>query len=247
NYEGNNGSLPSGGFGWTWFGDPSQKGMRQPGAWTFTLLPYLEQEELYSAAGSPTGARDAMVTPVSIFSCPSRLGPRVGTSMAWVVYYNFPGGPGNIPDTAFRGDYAACAGSGECEDPGPAYPLPKGWSPPYMGAKYNGATYQFSATKMLDLSHGSSNTYLYGEKYLCRDNYLDGFAGNDNEGVYVGFDNDSSRSSSWQPYRDASGFDSYYSFGSAHPGGFNMAFADGSVELLPYDIDMSVFSARGTR
>src|SRR5437763_1193542 len=70
NYEGNNGSLPSGGFGWTWFGDPSQKGIKQPGAWTFTLLPYLEQEETFSAAGSPAGARDAMVTPVSIFSCP---------------------------------------------------------------------------------------------------------------------------------------------------------------------------------
>src|SRR5438132_11463131 len=57
-YEANTGSLPSGGFGWTWFGDPGQKGARQPGAWTFTLLPYLEQEELFSRAGSAAGARD---------------------------------------------------------------------------------------------------------------------------------------------------------------------------------------------
>ena len=105
-------------------------------------------------------------------------------------------------------------------------------------AKYrdpqNGATYQYSATKLIDLSRGSSNTYLYGEKYLQRDNYLNGDAGNDNECVYAGFDNDNSRSSGWQPYRDAAGFDSYFSFGSAHPAGFNMAYCDGSVHSLTF-------------
>src|SRR5438067_1979817 len=42
NYHATAGSLPSGGFGWTWFADPSKKGRNQPGAWTFTLLPYIE-------------------------------------------------------------------------------------------------------------------------------------------------------------------------------------------------------------
>ena len=40
--------------------------------------------------------------------------------------------------------------------------------------------------------------------------------------------------------------DVYY-FGSAHPGGFNGIFADGSIRGLNYDIDVVLFNALGTR
>ena len=36
-------------------------------------------------------------------------------------------------------------------------------------------------------------------------------------------------------------------FGSAHSGGFNCIFADGSIQTLSYDIDVVVFNALGTR
>lgn len=38
-----------------------------------------------------------------------------------------------------------------------------------------------------------------------------------------------------------------FHFGSAHPGGINTVFADGSVHSIPYDIDLNVFNALGTR
>ena len=40
--------------------------------------------------------------------------------------------------------------------------------------------------------------------------------------------------------------DVYY-FGSAHSGGFNGVFADGSVRTLNYDIDVVLFNSLGTR
>ena len=38
-----------------------------------------------------------------------------------------------------------------------------------------------------------------------------------------------------------------YSFGSAHPGGMNALFADGSVTSISYDIDRETFNRLGHR
>jgi prepilin-type processing-associated H-X9-DG protein len=40
--------------------------------------------------------------------------------------------------------------------------------------------------------------------------------------------------------------DVYY-FGSAHTGGFNATFADGSVHTINYAVDIVIFNALGTR
>ena len=43
------GFFPSGGWGWNWVGDADRGfGRDQPGGWYFSLLPYVEQENLYN-------------------------------------------------------------------------------------------------------------------------------------------------------------------------------------------------------
>lgn len=71
--------FPSGGWGDMWLGVAERgSGPRQPGGWTFSILPFLEQASLMErAAGLTSGDalvryQELAVSPVSLFSCPSR-------------------------------------------------------------------------------------------------------------------------------------------------------------------------------
>lgn len=71
--------FPSGGWGDVWLGVAERgSGARQPGGWTFSVLPFLEQTSLMErVAGVTTGDavsryRELAATPVALFACPSR-------------------------------------------------------------------------------------------------------------------------------------------------------------------------------
>jgi prepilin-type N-terminal cleavage/methylation domain-containing protein len=71
--------LPSGGWGWGWVGDPDHGyGLGQPGGWIFSILPYLDQQNLHDMQSGTTGAARATAawtmiqTPLAIINCPSR-------------------------------------------------------------------------------------------------------------------------------------------------------------------------------
>ena len=53
-----------------------------------------------------------------------------------------------------------------------------------------GIVYVGSLIKMADVTDGTSNTYLLGEKYLCPDYYADGIDDGDNEDALMGDDTD---------------------------------------------------------
>ena len=110
------------------------------------------------------------------------------------------------------------------------------------------------------ITDGSSKTFILGEKYVRSDLY-DGGGPSDDRGWSEGWDPDLVRSTCFQPYADSDGYqfqaqgaddifgaekDIVY-FGSAHTGGFNGIFADGSVHTLNYDIDVVLFNALATR
>lgn len=115
-------------------------------------------------------------------------------------------------------------------------------------------------SKVID---GTSKTFILGEKYVRSDSY-EGGGKSDDQGFADGWDPDTIRSTCFQPYTDSDGVgflfqplnetgdlfgfdrDVYY-FGSPHPGGFNVAFADGSVHTFNYDIDVVTFNALATR
>jgi prepilin-type processing-associated H-X9-DG protein len=92
---------------------------------------------------------------------------------------------------------------------------------------------------------GMSNTLLLGEKRHSPLYYQSG-CWYDDRGWTDGWDPDVVRSTGWQPAQDDPS-KSGYEFGSAHSGGFNAAFGDGSVKFLMYAIDPTVFSNLGDR
>jgi prepilin-type processing-associated H-X9-DG protein len=116
-----------------------------------------------------------------------------------------------------------------------------------------------SPTKMAKITDGASKTIMIGEKYVRADTYLDG-SHSDDTGWTDGWDPDVMRCTCVPPLQDTSAIPlltgklgekdtPFYVFnlGSAHPGGFNAVFADGSVQTLNYDIDVFVLNALGTR
>ena len=100
---------------------------------------------------------------------------------------------------------------------------------------------------MAEVRDGASNTYLVGEKYLMPENYDNGSDPADNESIYLGCDWDYVRWTENPPIRDTSAKLDTYRFGSAHPGGFNAVFCDGSVHGMSYSIDPLVHQYLGNR
>jgi len=233
--------LPTGGWAWYWSGDPDRGfSRRQPGGWTYTVLPYIEQPALFqmgvgkSAAVKKPDLSQRGGTALRVFYCPTRRGSRT-----YPNYYNTCNS-NSIPQAA-RTDYAANTGTN-----GPLW-----WSAPASGDpsfadrpgfRYpqnaaNGVIFVLSTLPLAAITDGTSTTYLLGEKYLNPDRYLDGLEGTDNNPLYGGFDWDWQRWSANGMLRDRKGVSNYVSFGGSHPGTVNMAFCDGSVRGISFTID----------
>jgi prepilin-type N-terminal cleavage/methylation domain-containing protein len=248
NHESVYGFLPTGGWGWNWVGDANRgAGHRQPGGWTFSILPFVEQQDVYRLATSATGCAQMISTPLSLYNCPTR---RTGGPFAGGVHsYNNFGGV-NAPQMA-RTDYAANSGdnAGDENNGGPTN-LADGdtnWKWASYATTWTGVVFVGSEVHFSDIINGTSNTYLIGEKYLDPDNYLNGTDPGDNENMYVGFDNDTTRSTDYPPTQDKPGVQNTFWFGSMHPGGLNMLNCDGSVAVIAYNIDPAVFKQGGRR
>jgi prepilin-type processing-associated H-X9-DG protein len=193
---------------------------------------------------------------VPIYNCPSRRSggpfpnPGAGT-------YNSADAQGNAvtitSTTMARTDYAANCGDQATNEngAGPAdykTGLSSGWGSPWTGASQpTGVVYQKSLIRMRDIGKGTSNVYLAGERYIDAKLYETGSDPSDNESMYVGYDNDLYRTANNQPSQDTPGVQATDRYGSAHFGGFNMAYCDGHVDVITYDVNLTVFKAGGNR
>jgi len=139
-----------------------------------------------------------------------------------------------------------------------------GGASPNTGGEFVSGT--SSPTKSSQITDGTSNTMMIGEKFVRADWYEGGSWGDD-RGWTDGWAPDTMRLTGVTPRSDSDGF-TYtaafpdrsanaqallagtfivYNFGSAHSGGFNGAFADGSVHFLSFDIDPILFNNLGDR
>ncbi len=251
------GFLPGGGWGYAWTGDPDAgTGVQQPGGWTFSVLPYIEQQALHDlgsdgdpnnvTAAQRAGAKKRDQTPLASFNCPTRR--------ACLVYPR----PRSVSHLEYvNGDYfSEAAGLDYCANSGSTIIYEGQWprgSKPWDGG---GICHAGAVVKMADIKDGTSNTFLLGEKYIWPDHYFDGLDDGDDHGMYEGHGCDITRwctydsskpENTYPPQQDTPGLPRYWSFGSAHANSLNMSLCDGSVQQISYSIDPRIASLLANR
>jgi prepilin-type N-terminal cleavage/methylation domain-containing protein len=127
NHESTHKFLPSGGWCYDWGPDPDRGfGANQPGGWAYSILPFIEQQNLWNlgsgaAYGSPARQQaqaQLITTYVSALRCPSRGAPELQLSMWNNPVKNMGNWIQNIAMTqgVFKTDYAANSGDAQFWD-----------------------------------------------------------------------------------------------------------------------------------
>ncbi len=259
--------LPTGGWGYYWIGDPDKGyGVNQPGGWAYNILGYIElQNQRNLGAGitdKPTRyahLTTLVSTPVPDYVCPSKRGVTVYplAKRHPFLAYNLPTCTNDNGCVLFRGDYRANAGNkspGDQTGPGLAEISRYAW----RTKQYNGVVFQRSLIKMGQITDGTVQTLLVGEKYINVTNAENGEDGSDDQCVYTGHDRDNQgytnegyqppEGTPWTPEPDRENTASLsFRFGGSHPAGINASFCDGSVRHIPFDVDGKVFTLWGGR
>jgi len=261
------GFLPSDGWGFDWIGDPDRGfGRHQPGSWNFSVLPFIEQEPLWSqgaglgGTAKREGFRSLLTTPVPVFHCPSRRPPKLYPQRPGWTYTRHPDGPGYVADVV-KCDYGFNRGTVDLPNsfhPGPGsiaqFPT---WNPPdrsiCTGIAWFGTEYT-----MAQIRDGSSHTMLLGEKAFnaARGN---SWTAGDPQNAYIGHDPDNARLagpgypllSDRHPISTTDDLAAAaifaIGFGSPHVGGCTMAFCDGSVRTLSWEIQPDMYGRLANR
>jgi prepilin-type N-terminal cleavage/methylation domain-containing protein/prepilin-type processing-associated H-X9-DG protein len=243
----------------------------------------------WNSVEKKTAHMQRISTPLGGLYCPSRrpaIAYPWNRSSAASGAQKANAGPG-FPTAVGRSDYASNCGDIYVTQDYPTYPYWASWvssnpgsgpssvteveNPPgqmtanarrsfaQIAALATGPIYCGSMTKIAEITDGTSNTYLAGEKYLMPDAYSTGVDFGDNEDALMGDNADIFRCVSFTappasttiqylpPMQDTSGYSNYFRFGSAHGNGLHMAFCDGSVQMINYSIDQEIHRRLGNR
>jgi prepilin-type N-terminal cleavage/methylation domain-containing protein/prepilin-type processing-associated H-X9-DG protein len=249
NYHGSFGQFPPGQYNSIGQDAPPPKYYYNRGCFLHKLLPYVEQQALYtqldSWVNSQTGIyyicdqapnRKAIIPS---YYCPSDpTSPKITTVL---TYFSQQG---------FHVNYVGCAGStffNPAGDPN--------------GKSLNGMFYPFSAIRFTDVSDGTSNTFLLGEIIVVPDTSEHDLRGRYNNtwqgnilfstlyppNTPVGDRSNYCDSFPRAPCQELSATNVVQSARSYHPGGVNSAFADGSVRFISDNVAAATYLALGTR
>jgi prepilin-type N-terminal cleavage/methylation domain-containing protein len=197
-------------------------------SWPFQILPYIEQTAVHDKR------TNSLVHTSSIngYFCPSRGGVRTQGDRVLNDYAGAtPADAPNSWDQFWHGNI---------------------WGVPTT-ARYNGVIIRSQTSgcpaTMAYIKDGTSNTMIVSEKWLNIDNYGSG-DWHDDQGWIDGWDPDVMRYTGFIPIPDSRGspygWDGYQ-FGSAHVAGINVLLADGSVRMIPYTVNATIWNNLGHR
>jgi prepilin-type processing-associated H-X9-DG protein len=174
------------------------------------------------------------MTPRPYTYCPSRRQPHL---------YPTPYSNNNCPyvPNVAKTDYAANAGSQNRNE------IDGGSQNDAVPTDHTGVSYRKSTVKFKDITGGTSNVIMVGEKYLNPDNYINGVDGSDNEHAYCGYNNDVYRVTFNPPLQDRRGLSDTFRFGGPHVGGLMTAFCDGSVRIVNWNVTPAIWLKMGNR
>ena len=245
------GAFPNGGDGYetvrTWINGIPAAYDRQTWSWGYQILPYTDQEALWSITSDQTVAS----TPVPLYFCPTRRRPVALSGGPWQ----------SQPSPRAMGDYAGNAGVATLgDDGGGTYGdglidgvVVRGGVVLQQSAAVSNATAM--PISQAQISDGCSSTFLVGEKRMNISFCMTACGPDDNDGYVGGFQDDVVRWGAFPPAPDWQGpFATFatlipgdYQFGSSHPGVVNFVFCDGSLQGIHYSIDPTVFSHASSR
>lgn len=251
NFESANQHLPSGGWGLKWFGLKGRgNGLSQPGGWLFNSAAFLEGNATTDLAPDESELRlweqsqydEYFQAGQSVFICPSKqpVSPdrRLGATFSdGIVVFNpsqldYAGNAGSIVHIAYQGPPTLQEGDSES------------WQWPDH-TQMNGLVGIHQLFVLTDISDGSSNTILLGEKFVERNDAAD--LGS-NQSPWQGFGVDTVRWSYETPLPDNSPHSVLPTiFGTSHSKSFPCSMSDGSVKRIDLDISREVFAHLGDR
>jgi prepilin-type N-terminal cleavage/methylation domain-containing protein len=248
--------FPGGGWGASWTGDSDRGfGADQPGSWIYSVLPWLEQRALHdlgrktSPAEKLAAARQVTETFLPVLNCPSRRAAK-----PFPHSWPYSAANAEVASHVGRSDYAANAGHNafvtihQGSQAGPASLAAAATFDWPETQHLSGVIFLRSQVNAREISDGLTNTILLGEKYLDITNYETGQVYGDRAHMYAGHSPDTIRIASRDvtPLLDGDTSQRTH-FGSAHAAGCHLAFCDGSVRPVTYDIDPQAFESAGTR
>ena len=252
--------FPSGGWQPGIMGDADKGfGREQPGTWAYSLLPFLEQQALWGMGqGETDSTKKEKITerakvPIATFYCPSRR------AVAGYPYTGALASNANIQtnDAVAKNDYAANAAD---DYAGTVIYSESELTSKNPDAFYkHGVVYGASVVTLGEIRDGTTNTYLFAEKYIDPNCYTTGKGEGDDLSAWNGADNDRLRRTGWKdasdsltkvdcrPLQDRAGANLSIPFGSCHSGAFGAAMCDGSVQRVSYSIEPEVHSYLGRK
>ena len=188
-------------------------------SWLLQIMPYIEMQNVYRMFDQQAGAYAPVNSQIR------------ATLVSFLICPSFPGAERNFDGTVAISSYAGC--HNDVEAP--------------IDADNHGLLFLNSAIKYTDILDGSSQTILIGEMRTREDSL--GWV----SGTRATLRNtDTLDNSPWRDRPDRPplpvlGPLEVGGFGSAHPGGANFAFADGSCRSISEDVDVTVLHQFGHR